>query len=176
MAQFQFPNITAGRRITTGLLRQMIPVIVVKQTFTSRTSTTTAADDPELTFPLEANSTYLVEFAVKYNTPGPSGTAGFKTIWTVPAGAGGSRTALGPGSTQTNSNADNISMRSGVHGYTTEVAYGSRNSTSQLALWESAVVTTSNAGTCALAWAQQTSNATATTVLGGSYMRITQLA
>lgn len=174
----QYPVITAGERITAELLRSMIPVIVRKQTNTARSSTTTLTDDPELTFSLGANSVYFVEFIVKYATPGASGTAGFKTAWTTPSGASGNRTALGPGSSASDSNADNISMHSGIHGFTTAVIYGSRSTSTsnQLALIETAVVTTSSAGTCAFQWAQQTSNGSNTTLFGDSIMRVTQLA
>jgi hypothetical protein len=173
----KYPAIAAGQRITTNLLNAMIPEIIDKPAATSRTSTTTVSDDPDLTFTLAANSMYFVEFFIKYSTPGASGTAGFKTQWTVPSGAGGNRTALGPGSTQTDSGADNISVHSGVHGFTTAVTYGSRGTTSnQLMAIETALVTTTSSGTCALQWAQQTSNASATTVAADSFMRVTQLA
>jgi hypothetical protein len=173
----RYPAIAAGQRITTNLLNAMIPVVIDKPSATSRSSTTTVADDPDLTYTLGANGMYLVEFYIKYSTPGPSGTAGFKTQWTVPSGASGNRTCMGPGSSQNDGGADNISMHSGVHGYTTAETYGSRGtSTNQLLAIETSIVTTTSSGACALQWAQQTSNASATSVAVDSFMRIVQLA
>jgi hypothetical protein len=174
----QYPVIAAGQRITTNLLNAMIPVVIRKPSSTARTSTTTLADDPDLTFQLAANSVYFVEFMIKYATPGASGTAGFKTGWTVPSGASGNRTSVGAGSAATDTGADNMATHTGVHGYATAETYGSRltSTTNQLWLIETSTVNTSSAGTCAFQWAQQTSNASATTVFSDSIMRITQLA
>lgn len=174
----QYPVITAGTEVDVTLLNAMIPVVIRKPADTSRTSTTTVADDPDLTFKLGANSIYFVEFMIRYAAPGASGTAGFKTAWNVPSDAAGLRTCMGPGSSATDTLADNISMHSGVHGYSTTITYGSRSTSTSNQLWaiETAVVTMTTAGPCALQWSQQTSNVAATKVAADSIMRITQLA
>lgn len=173
----QYPVIAAGQRITSSLLNAMIPVVVRKPSTTARTNTTTLADDPDLTYVLAANSVYYVEFYIKYAGQMTSAT-GFKTAWTVPSGASGTRSAIGPGSAANDGSADNISMHSGIHGYTTAVGYGGRSNSdsNQLIVLESSVVNTSSQGACTLQWAQNTLNAShAASVFSDSFMRITQL-
>lgn len=168
----RYPDIKAGQEIDADTLLAMIPMIVNKPSATSRTNNT-IADDPDLTVELEANSVYFVEFHIHF--AGLS-AAGFKTDWTVPSGASGNRCVIGPGSSATDGNADNISMRSGVHNYATDVSYGTRNhATNQVYALETATVVTSSAGTLALRWAQTTTNATATTVYDTSLMRVTKI-
>lgn len=174
----QYPQINAGSRITAALLMSMLPVEIRKPSQTARTSTTTYADDPDLTFELAANAVYWVEFIINYATPGPAGTAGFKTAWTVPSGATGNRYVNGPGDSQNDGNANNISGRFGTHAFTTAIGYGSRgtSTTSGLGVREWCVVNTTSGGTCALQWAQQTSNASATTIFADSLMRVRRMA
>lgn len=174
----QYPVIAAGQRITTNLLNAMIPVIVRKPSTTTRLSTTTPTDDPDLTFTLAANSVYFVEFYIKYAGQMTSAT-GFKTAWTVPSGASGTRSAVGPGSAATDASADNIAMHSGIHGYATTVSYGGRSNsdTNQLLAVETSLMSTTSAGACTLQWSQATSNAShAAGVFSDSFMRITKIA
>jgi hypothetical protein len=68
-------------------------------------------------------------------------------------------------------------MRAGSHGFGTTITYGRRNTnTNLLYAIETGVVTTTSAGTCALSWAPSASNATATRMGLGSWMRATRLA
>lgn len=171
-----YPDIAAGDDITVDLLQAMIPQHFYKTANTDRTSTTTFADDPDLTVSLEANAVYFVEMFILYAA---LDAADIKTEWTIPSGATGTKTCIGAASDAVaNANADSIEVRTGVHGFGTDVVYGApRNSASNLqGALESGVVTTTNAGTLALAWAQNTSNGTATRVGSGSYMRVTRLA
>lgn len=174
-----YPSPLAGQRVTAALLQAMLPTIIVKTASTDRSSTTTLADDPELTTTLAANAIYFVEFFLFF-----AGNLGdMKTAWTVPSGATGNRSAIGPGSNAdggTSNAMDNISGRFGVHGYSTTVAYGGRTtgstaSLSQEAAIETSLMTTTNAGTCAIQWAQVTSNANATRMASGSLCRITRI-
>lgn len=170
----QYPVITAGQRVTADLLTSMLPNIMVKSVSEDRSSTTTLADDSELTVELEAGAVYLVEMHILYAA---QTVAGFRTAWTVPSGATGVRTSISAGSAQSQLNADNISGRWGVHNFTTATNHGERNdSTNLLWLLERAVVTTSSAGTLALQWCQVTSNAAATRVAVGSTMTVIRLA
>jgi hypothetical protein len=147
---------------------------VYKPANTDRPSTTTFADDPDLTIQLEANSTYYIRMAIKYAA---LSAAAIKTQWTVPAGATGSRSAVGPGTGVTLDADSGGTGRWGIHNYPTTVVYGTRNSATNLcsATEESTIFTTS-AGTLALTWAQNASNATATRVAAGSTMLILKLA
>jgi hypothetical protein len=154
---------------------QYFPVLVYKTSNQDRSNTTTYASDDDLQVSLAANATYVVEAYVSF---GASTTGGLKVIWSAPSGATGNRNVFGPGSSSSQASADNISMRSGVHGFTTDVVYGGvRNSTSNLsALQEVLNVKTTNAGTLAFQWAQNASSATATRIGGGSYLRVTRVA
>lgn len=172
------PNVTSGTEITADLLNSMLPMFKYKSGNTDRASTTVFADDPDLTITLEANSVYFVEMYIAYAGLMPTTTTGgrFKTSWTTPSGATGNRSSIG--SAAANSiDATDTNGRFGIHNYTTSVTYGTRNSASNLCLAiETSIVTTTNAGTLALQWAQVASDATASRVGTGSYMRVRKLA
>lgn len=170
----KYPQILAGQRITGTLLTSMLPDIIRKLTATDRAATTTLTDDPDLTTLLEANATYYVEMELWYAASTLS--SGIKTAWTVPAGVTGNRSALGMASTVSDGTPAGVG-RWGVHNYTTAVAYGDRQSSSNLILArETSIVTTSTtAGTLALQWAQDTSDAASCRMGVGSLMRITRL-
>lgn len=145
-----------------------------KAAATDRTSTTTMTSDPDLALPLAGSAVYVVEFHLFVG--GPSGGL-MVTQWAVPSGASGLKGIHGPGSTATDSGADNISMRAGSHGFTTQVTYGRRNvNTNLLYAIETGTVITTSAGTCAVQWAQSASNSTATRMGLGSWMRATRIA
>lgn len=172
MAKYPVPRV--GQRATSALLLSLMPDTIYKTADEDRNSTTTLTDDDELTTTLQANSVYLVEFELHYAT---LNVAGFKTDWTTPAGSSGLKSVLGPGSTQTEGTANNISGRFGVHGYATVVTYGNRDSsTNQLVARETSLITTTSSGTVAIRWAQNASNAGATRVAAGSFMRVRKLA
>jgi hypothetical protein len=171
----QYPPIAAGGIGDSDFLSALVPDYKWKTAATNRASTTTFSDDPDLTTTLAANGTFLVEMFLNV---GSTLAADFKTMWTVPSGATGTRRAIGPGSTASDSGADNISGRFGVHAFSTSVAYsGVRDSVSNLfAVIEIGVVFTSSAGTCALQWAQVASTAVNTNVGAGSLMRVKRIA
>ncbi len=170
----QYPQIAAGDELTADLLMSMLPRIINKSSNTTRTSTTTFSDDPDLTMQVEANATYFVEFHLHYAS---LDAAKFKTEWTVPSGSTGNKCVIGPGSTANQADVDNVSGRYGVHGFATDVTYGTRNSTvSQAYALETATLITTNAGTLAIRWAQATSNASDTTLYATSLMRVTRIA
>jgi len=164
-----WPGYTGGQRLTAAALQAGQHMIVTKTANTDRASTTTLADDPDLTFTVAAGAVYAIEFFLHYAC---TTAAGFKTAWDVPSGASGNKGVQGPGSSATDGSANNISMRSGVHGFSTTVAYGSRNSANNQCLaYEEALITTSVAGVIAIQWAQNSSNATASRVGAGSWAR-----
>ncbi|WP_372352614.1 hypothetical protein [Streptomyces sp. KL116D] len=170
----KYPSTYAGQRITGLLLQSMLPEVIRKTTATDRAATTTLADDPDLTTTLEANAVYYVEMELWYAATTLS--SGIKTAWTVPAGVTGNRSALGMASNQSDSTPAGTG-RWGVHNYSTAVFYGDRQSATNLILArETSVVTTgSSAGTLALQWAQDTSDAGSCRMGVGSLMRITRL-
>jgi hypothetical protein len=151
-----------------------LPLLKYKAAHTDRASTTTLADDPDLTVTLDANAVYVVEFHLHYAA---TDTARIKTAWTVPASAAGNRSAVGPDQGVILSGSSGGTGRWGVHNFGTNCIYGTRNDASnQCAALEEATVITTSGGTCALQWAQVTSSATATRMGQGSWMRATRIA
>lgn len=149
-----------------------LPIETYKAADTDRASTITFASDPDLQCTLAANSVYRVEFYLHFAA---LDAARFKTQWLVPAGAGGNRSAVGPDQgVILSSTSSGGQGRWGVHGYTVACTYGTRDpsATNLCFALEEAVVTTTTGGTLALQWAQATSNATATRLGAGSYMRV----
>lgn len=169
----QYPVIPAGSRITAGLLSSMLPVFVRKASDTSRASTTTVTDDPDLTTTLEANAMYRVTFWIHYSA---AAAGGFKTQWTVPSGASGLRSCWGVGTSPTSTTDPQGDGRWGVHGFTTATSYGTRDSTNQVLAKEEGDIVTTSAGTLALQWAQTASSATATRVVSRSFLLVRRLA
>lgn len=166
----QYPTIAAGQRITAALLRSMMDDFVVKASNTERTSTTTLADDPELvTDTLVSGATYWIQFLMGCSA---NTTGDIKFAWNVPSGSTGLRRSNGPGSTASDSDADNVAGRFGIHGFTTAIPYsGVRNSANQFWVREEGLVTVGTAGTAAIQWAQNTSTATlASRVASGSLL------
>ncbi|MGW4493735.1 hypothetical protein [Streptomyces sp. NPDC004376] len=137
-------------------------------------ATNTLADDPDLTVSLDAGAVYHVEFHLHFAA---TDTARFRTAWTVPSGATGNRSAVGPDQGQIlSSTSSGGTGRYGVHNFTTACTYGTRNdNTLQCTALEEANVTTTTAGVCALQWAQATTNATASRLAAGSFMRVTRI-
>jgi hypothetical protein len=168
-----------GRPLTADTPPWDTPRTIVKTAATTRTSTT-LADDPDLTTPLAALAVYRVEMHLNYGAAYATGTSTggfFQTAWTVPAGATGVRGAVGPGSGTFDTNANNIVMRSGVHNFGTAVTYGARQTNTNLCrAVETAILTTTTAGTLALQWAQGTSYATGSILGAGSCLIVTRIA
>lgn len=170
----KYPAITAGQRLDAALLDSMLPEYVRKTVGTDRT-TSTMTDDPDLSTTLVGSAVYFVEF---FLLCGGTTTADIQTAWTVPSGASGFKSVMGPGSTASDSAGDNVAVRLGVHAFSTTITYsGVRNSTSSLfRVYEYGEVTTSaTAGTLALNWGQATTNATASRVWNGSLLRVTRI-
>ncbi|MGW3437047.1 hypothetical protein ACWDB3_07685 [Streptomyces bacillaris] len=171
----QYPLILPGQDITEAMLNAMLPQFAFKAAHTDRASTTVFAADPDLFLPLAANAVYRVEAWLLY---GASAAGDFKTSWSVPSGATGNRSVLGPGSTALDGGADNIAGRYGVHNFGTSINYnGVRDSTGNMVfVLEAATVVTASAGDVAVLWAQNASNATATRVGAGSILTARRLA
>ncbi|MFI5524975.1 hypothetical protein [Streptomyces platensis] len=169
----QYPVLLAGQRITAAMLASMLPLEQMKFANTDRAATTTFADDPDLTIALEAGATYRVEMYLHYAA---LDAARFKTMWSVPGTWTGNRSAVGPDQGQILSATSGGNGRWGVHNFSTAVTYGTRdNAGNQCYALEEGMVTTTTAGTLALQWAQATSNATASRLAAGSYMRVKRL-
>lgn len=142
--------------------------IVVRSVDEAITSDATVNADGNLTYPLAANARYHIE--VFGNIQGTAGD--FKTSWTVPAGATGTRYCMGPEVASTDRTNSNGTFR--AESFATEVPYG-LNGAAGHAIREAGVVTTTSAGTWTWNRSQNTSNAAATTVMAGTYAIIERI-
>lgn len=168
-----YPALYAGQRITADLLRGMVPQFVYKTSDENRTNTATMADDAELFIDLEANATYRVEFIIHYSA---SAAGGFKTEWGTPANSSGLKGAWGVDTSPTSTSNPTGDGRWGVHGFTTDIDYGTRNGSNQVMAWETGHIDTVDAGILVLRWAQSTSDASTTRVAQRSLLRVWRLA
>lgn len=132
-----------------------------KTSDTSRASTTTLTADPDLQFAVAANAKYYFS-GTFYYTGGTQGSSDFKIGWTFPAGL----TMIIAKSFIDTTGAwvgGTVSVQTDTPVFGTAVTLGNR--TVQMS---GTIFVSSTAGTLALTWAQNTSNATATVLKAGS--------
>lgn len=144
----------------------------VKAALTARASTVTLTNDPDLAIAIAAAGTYEVQMVVYvYNT----GSA------TIGAQLGVNYSGTFTAASSVVSFLGGVSPLAGSGGITAAVnsALVAGNCGSAIntgsALLITGVLTATGAGTVALAWAQNSSNATATNVGAGSYMIVTKI-
>ncbi|MEV5138421.1 hypothetical protein AB0K71_05685 [Streptomyces syringium] len=141
-----------------------------KSADTSRSSTTTATDDPHLSVPVIANATYTIEGFIVYNTPNaadwkyqfalPAGSTQLWSPWGLSAEADTS--AVGPIRTSTST------------GSATQLGI---NSTANVSVRPIGLFRTGgSSGTCVVQWAQGNSSASATTVVTDSWIKLQRVA
>ncbi len=63
-----YPNLVAGQRLTASLLRSMQPQVARKTADTALSATTTQTLDPHLQFTAEANSVYVFDGWLAYDS------------------------------------------------------------------------------------------------------------
>lgn len=178
----KFPAAFAGQRFTASLYASGLPEMIIKAGTTTRASTATVADDPDLVTPsLLANATYLVEWSVRYAT---TLAAGWQFRWTVPSGTvSNGYTVQALGKISTTGSIDNtpsgtlFAMRQGVHGFSTITPLGSRDDVNgSVHVMTTGVVTLgATPGPVAIAWSQAVSNAALTIVGPNSWGRVTRI-
>lgn len=177
MSRYQYPLHTGGPELAAELLGDMRPLWGLKTSDTSRASTTTCSDDPELFVSgLVANAIYEIEFFIMFSG---DNSGNLKTNWTLPTGATGTRLCGGPASTASDAAANNINVRWGVHNVNTDIIYSCTRDSVTLFVWawERGIIRMGNtAGTVALSWAQGSSFATETIVQNDSWVVATRLA
>lgn len=182
----QYPTLSAGQRLTASLLRSMLPQYTRKTADTSRSALTTPADDPHLTFTVEANAVYECVGWLKYD--GPT-AADFLYQWTVPTGSLGEYAAWGAGHSPvisfTNTGVaqtDTVSARGyPIRTESLDITAGRSLGclgvgTEMTTLTRLTLRVGSTAGTFALKWSQQTSDATAVTLYTDSMLRLSRIA
>ncbi len=163
-----------GKRLTAALLNSVVGIEAVKPGNTARPSQVTLAADPDLaiTIPL-ANAAYEVE-AVLFASSAANAAGDIQYQFTYPAGASLSLQTLGPhNSLASGSQADGewffVALDSASP--STAVPVGASVAGAGAVL-KGRLTVGATTGSLVLWWAQQTSNASATTLLAGSYLRI----
>jgi hypothetical protein len=142
-----------------------------KQTDQGYTNDATLNNDTVLRFTASANTKYRVELFAMC-----SGTGGnIKMAWSVPSGATGTRAVLGPAANSVSR--DDTNMRTGAHGFTTEVTYGLNSDSGYTTVQENFIITIGvTGGDVILQHAQGTSSATQTIMRAPSFMVVKKLA
>jgi hypothetical protein len=138
-----------------------VPILVVKGSDQSVTSSTTLVNDTALVVPVAANTLYIFDMVLQYVA---NATARMNMQFTGPAGA---------------------TMQSGLMGFNAAASYGATtrglanpvvfdgNGVSQVPLfWRGNLQTAGTAGNFQFQWAQSVSNGTACTVKTGSQLSI----
>lgn len=168
-----YPTLAAGQRITAALLRSMLPQTVRKTADTERPATTTYADDPHLTFAAEANAVYTMYGWIKYFA---DPTPDLKIQFSVPTGCLGEWGWLMPGSGSVAAGTAGYSIRTETNDVTQgRTGYGTSDSTHMTPMG-GLFRMSSTAGNITLQWAQNTSNATATTLYTDSFLTFLRIA
>lgn len=164
-----FPTFYSGQRLTAALMRSMQPISVVKAADESVVSSTTLQDDNHLFLPLEANASYTVEGGLYYD--GVFNAGNLKLTWALPAGA---TIYWSPNAPATGGTAAFASQAT-TSGNLTVGTYGT-GGTKTTASISATVMTAGTAGNMTLRWAQDASNATATTIYAKSWLRAIRIA
>lgn len=168
-----YPPLAAGQRITAALLRSMLPQTVRKTADESRSATTTLADDTHLVFAAEAGAVYTMWGWIKYfadNTPD------IKMQFTVPAGCLGEWAWMMPGSGTLAGSINGYSIRTESNDVNVvRTGYGTSD-TQQNTPVSGLFRMSTTPGNIALQWAQNVSNATATTLYTDSWLMFQRIA
>ncbi len=172
LARSSTGTLTLTGNLTVTGVGQML--FARKTADTSRSSTTTMADDPHLTVSLSASATYLLFAYLAYQ----AGTTGdFNIAFTQPSGAAGSWQGTGLGrdvGASVGTGGWTVRMNTNDIGATQPRSYG--GDTTNQAVQVMGIVRTSSAGTFAAQWAQASSDATATILRTDSWMQLVRVA
>lgn len=158
-------KIYAGSRILAADIRGVAPLSAYKGADQPLASNIVLQDDDDLLIAgLEANAVYAFKLDLGYNG-GTLGSSDIKLGWMVPSGATMAYVLYGnttPGGVATNGfwETETSNPALGTNGTGTPIG----------AILEGTIAMSSTPGTLQLQWAQQTSSATATTVLKGSVL------
>jgi hypothetical protein len=165
-----YPAISAGQRITGSLLTSMLPIVVYKSAAEGVTSSTTLQNDDELFAALEANATYIMDGYLQVRGAAP-GSGDIKIDFTLPTGAGLLYTSFGAVATS-----PAVQYEATVNAASTARSFATNASTDMGAAIHASIIMGTTAGTVQLRWAQATSSATTTYMLGNSWLRFTRIA
>lgn len=163
--------ITAGTALTADNLNEAFGRIIVKPSTESVTSSTVLQNDNDFSWSVLASATYVLDSYLIYD--GAADTAGgLKMQFTVPTAAtffkwsnyGANSAAL---------TSYNVVAEDAAAGSPRGV--GTNAGTVMSLAPRATLINGANAGTLQFLWAQVTSNATATRILQGSWMRLTRV-
>lgn len=159
------PSFKAGQRVTASQLNNALGINAYKGSDQSVTSSTTLVNDTALILALSANTTYEVTALIFYT----AGTTGdLKGNFTSPAGA------TSPGVRyigQTTS----LAVQQGVQSLGSAFAFGGNGGTVEEVDLAFTIAIGSTAGNLTFQFAQNATDATATTVKAGSVLRAVQV-
>ena len=147
-----------------------VPVFASKPSNTSRNSTTTVSDDPDLFLPVAAGATYVVTGVIFYDGPA-AGTGDIKWTFTVPSGATGQYQMIHQNISGNTAGMWQVNWTDGPNLVTTQANAQGLGSPNVLAMTlNGLLVTGGSAGNLQWRWAQNTSNGTNTRVYNQSYL------
>lgn len=155
-----------------------LPVTYVKTGPTARNTTTTLADDPELSGIALAVGNYEIELVLYYTVASTTPKLKFRWGFTGTAnGTGALRASIGPGSD--NTSAPDLATSMSSRGLQTTGQDSTNNSSTSASFSAVREIATNFqvtvAGNLSLQWAQSVSNASDVTVQGSSFFRIRRL-
>ena len=147
-----------------------VPVVVFKPANTSRNTTTTVTDDPDLSLPVASSATYEVRGVIFYDGPA-AGTGDIKWTFSLPSGATGQYQMIHQNISGNTAGMWQINWTDGPNLVTTQANCQGLGSPNVLAMTFSGLLATGGtAGNLTFRWAQNTSNGTNTRVYNQSYM------
>lgn len=164
-----FPTFYAGQKLTAALMASTQPQSVVKTADESVTSSTTLQDDNHLFLVLEASATYIVEGGLYYD--GVFNAGNLKLTWSLPASA----TIYWSPNAPATGGAAAFASQAVTTGNLSIGTYGTGGSKTTASI-SALVATAGTAGNMQLRWAQDASNATATTIYAKSWLRAIRIA
>lgn len=168
----QFPAYAAGQLLTAAMLQKATPItnlVTVDQSVSSANTGTTFVNATNVSASLDANADYEGMLKLYYN----SGTTGdFKYTWTVPSGSSSIMSILGPDLTAA---ASNLTIMADIAGNTMTATYTAGGTGSTKIAYISFGIQTASAGTLQFQFAQNTSDATNTTVKAGTRLLINRV-
>ncbi|MCD9196083.1 hypothetical protein [Streptomyces albireticuli] len=165
--------IAAGRMATT-LDTVGTKLFARKTANTARNTTTTLADDPHLTVTVTANAVY--ELALTLFWTGPN-AGGIKGAFAVPSGTAGRWSLYGPDVSMTAGGNTAQVRADSVGSLTTALPAGSSDTSHAMTAQPTGlVVVGGTGGSFTFQWAQNTSNASDTTLFTHSWMSLIRVA
>lgn len=171
-----YPVISAGQRITAGLLTSMLPAPITKVADQSVTNSTTNVNDTHLLSSVAANAVYIVTGMLLYSARSDTD---IKIGWTGPSAATFDwiSHAQSPGGTGGVASLGVVVDRQSIGATAFPLdGFGAENTTVMTAPLWGRLVTSAAAGTFQLNWSQRTANATSAIMRAGSWILLTRVA